>query len=391
MRALILAAGLGTRLRPLTHLRAKPALPVRGIPILATLLRLLDENEIREVMINTHHLPESIHDVVERYCPSRMQVQFSHESTLLNTGGAIRRVVDFLRDSDPCLVLAGDMLLDCDLRAFLAAHRAEENAITLLLRDDPRMARFGSIGIDTQKCVRRIGKRFDLGGESSRGLYLSVTAIASRALATLPAREVFNHLDDWICPQLQAGARDIRAQLFPADACAAGRTLTPRAGEHTLAPQPTSSAAPFAIHPHATSPVRATQEAHLAHPLLKTTAPEKGTQPQPSPLSVATSPAVSPSTPLVWEPVGTLTEYFDANFFLPPAYNAKLDTWAKQDGATLGTNFVIGPTAQIGTDVHLEQVVVWDGERVPSGQRLRRGVFAGGQFHACPVEANSTT
>lgn len=354
MRALILAAGLGTRLRPLTQLRAKPALPVRGIPILATLLRLLDEQDIREVMINTHHLPDSIHAVVERYRPARMQVQFSHESTLLDTGGAIRRVVDFLRDSDPCLVLAGDMLLDYDLRAFAAAHQAEGNAVTFLLSDDPRIAQFGSIGIDTQGCVRRIGQRFDLGGESARGLYLSVTAIAARALASLPERDVFSHLDAWIAPLLKAGARDIRAKLVPA-------------AQH-LDPAQSAAACSPRTNAGASAATRSSDPANTSAHTLATALP----------------------TALIWEPVGTLSEYFDANFCLPPVYNAKLDAWAKQEGARFGQDSVIGPTAKIGADTDLDHIVVWDGENVPGGKKFCRGVFAGGEFHPCPADTKTT-
>lgn len=335
MRALILAAGLGTRLRPLTMLRAKPALPVRGIPILATLLALLDKHEIHEVMINTHHLPASIHAVVERYRPKRMHVHFSHEPTLFDTGGAIRRVVDFLRESDPCLVLAGDMILEHDLRDFASAHQREGNAVTFLLSDDPRIERFGSLGIDTQGCVRRIGKRFNLGGETARGLYLSVTAMATRALDSLPDREIFNHLDDWIAPRLQAGARDIRAQIAPA----------------------------------ATRQMSITQISSLAQPF-----------------SASHNHSMLRPSRLIWEPVGTMQEYLEANFCLPPDYNEKLDAWAKCEGTRFGPRFVIGATAEVGANTDLDEVVVWDGERVPSGQKFRHGIFAGGEFHLCSAD-----
>jgi NDP-sugar pyrophosphorylase family protein len=93
-------------------------------------------------------------------------------------------VADFLRESDPCLLLGGDMLLDVDLAALVARHRARRDAVTLLLRDDPRAESFGSIGADAQGCVRRIGRRFDLGGETQAGLYTWVNVVAARALAT---------------------------------------------------------------------------------------------------------------------------------------------------------------------------------------------------------------
>ena len=67
-----------------------------------------------------------------------MTLHFSHEERLLGTGGGIRRVADFLRESDPCLIVGGDMLLDADLGALCARHRETGVDFTLLLREDPR-------------------------------------------------------------------------------------------------------------------------------------------------------------------------------------------------------------------------------------------------------------
>ena len=108
------------------------------------------------------------------------------------------------------------MLLDVDLGALVERHRARGAAVTLLLRDDPRAESFGSIGIDAQGCVRRIGSRFDLGGATRAGVYTWVNVVSARALDSLPEREVFGHLDHWIAPRLAAGARDVHAELAAA-------------------------------------------------------------------------------------------------------------------------------------------------------------------------------
>jgi len=79
MRAMILAAGLGTRMRPLSELRAKPALPVRGRPVIGLLLDLLARHGIRDVMINLHHRPTSIRDAVERERPADLCIHWSEE------------------------------------------------------------------------------------------------------------------------------------------------------------------------------------------------------------------------------------------------------------------------------------------------------------------------
>jgi NDP-sugar pyrophosphorylase family protein len=212
---MIVAAGLGTRLRPLSELRPKPALPVRGIPLIAYTLALLARHGVTEVVVNTHHLPDILMDAARHHCPTGIDLRFSIEAELLDTGGGIRRVADFLRESDPCLIVAGDMLLDADLSALVATHRERGDAWTLLLRDgDPREKAFGTIGLDSQNRLRRIGARCDLGAEHRAGLYAWANVVAARAFEPLPEREIFSHLDHWIAPQLASGATDIRGEIF---------------------------------------------------------------------------------------------------------------------------------------------------------------------------------
>jgi NDP-sugar pyrophosphorylase family protein len=215
---MIVAAGLGTRLRPLSELRPKPAMPVRGIPLIAYQLALLAHCGVTETAINVHHLPELLLAAAERYAPPGMSLHFSVEPRLLDTGGGIRRMAGFLRESDPCLVIGGDMILDADLPALLDSHRTRGDEVTMLLHDDPRIATFGSIGVDGEGRLRRIGRRFDLGGEKAAGIYTWVNVVAARAFDRLPERDVFSHLDDWIAPRLAAGARDIRALVLPLEA-----------------------------------------------------------------------------------------------------------------------------------------------------------------------------
>ena len=216
MRALILAAGLGTRMRPLTALCAKPAMPIRGIPVIAHLLALLAKHGISEVVINLHHLPETIREAVERFRPPGLEVRYSEESSLLGTGGAIQRVANFLRESDPSLVLAGDMLLDVDLDRAIAIHRERGDRYSLLVNEaDPRQETFGSLGFDDEGSLRRVGRRLDLGAETRRGLFLGVRVVAARCLAAWPARANHEDLADWLGPQLRNGARDIRTVSIP--------------------------------------------------------------------------------------------------------------------------------------------------------------------------------
>ena len=218
MRAMIVAAGLGTRLAPLTHTLPKPAVPVRGLPIVAYTLALLARHGVEEVILNVHHLPDALREAALAHCPAGVALHFSHETELLDTGGGIRRAAAFLRESDPCLIVGGDMLLDADLGALLRAHR-EGDALTMLLREDPRDAEFGSVGVDLDGVVRRIGSRFDFRSEPAEecraGIYVWANVVSARALDTLPDREVFSHIDHWLAPRLAEGSRDVRGVFLP--------------------------------------------------------------------------------------------------------------------------------------------------------------------------------
>ena len=218
MRAMILAAGLGTRVRPFSDLRPKPALPVRGVPLIAYALHWLRREGVTETVVNLHHHPDRVRRAAEEWCPSGLQLHFSLEPTLLDTGGGIRRVANFLRESDPSLVIAGDMLVDFALAPLGEEHRSAKRRATLALRDDARAAHFGTLGVDAAGRIRRIAQRFDLGGERCAGLYVSVNLFAPAAFDALPDREVFSHLDGWLAPALAAGANDVGAHFIPSDA-----------------------------------------------------------------------------------------------------------------------------------------------------------------------------
>lgn len=214
---MILAAGLGTRMRPLSELRPKPVLPVLGIPLIAWPLAWLARHGVRELILNLHHLPAATRAAAEAWAPPGLGLRFSEERELLGTGGGIRRAAAFLRESETSLVVSGDMICDLDLGALAARHRARGDRVTLALRADPRAERFGTIGIDPAGRVRRIARRFDLGGESRAGVNVSVYVFSARAFDSLPDREVFNHLDDWLAPELSAGAHDVAGELLPAE------------------------------------------------------------------------------------------------------------------------------------------------------------------------------
>ncbi|MGC8878588.1 MAG: nucleotidyltransferase family protein [Anaerolineae bacterium] len=131
MKAMILAAGEGTRLRPLTDRCPKPMLPVASRPLLEHTLAWLHAHGIREVAINLHHLPQVIQNHFGDGSRFGVRITYSLEKELLGTAGAVRRLQDFFRET--FIVVYGDVFTDLDLSALLRFHRAHGGVGTVAL------------------------------------------------------------------------------------------------------------------------------------------------------------------------------------------------------------------------------------------------------------------
>jgi NDP-sugar pyrophosphorylase family protein len=144
MKAVVLAAGLGTRMRPLTTLRAKPVLPVLNRPLLHWTLELLSRHGVREVFVNLHHLPGTVKKALQGGEDFGLDVRYSNEPEILGTGGGPRKLRRRLGD-DPFLVVNGDVLFDFDLSLLFQRHRASGAQATLALRPNPDPRVYGPI------------------------------------------------------------------------------------------------------------------------------------------------------------------------------------------------------------------------------------------------------
>ncbi len=148
IRALVLAAGLGTRLRPLTDHTPKPLLPVRGVPILGHTLAQLAAIGCEAAAVNLHHLGDQIR---QRFGDAHagMPLTWSEEPELLGTLGALHPLKEFLAPADLVLLVNGDSLCRWPLRKLIRRHLAGGTQATLLLTSRPDPAAFGGgVGID---------------------------------------------------------------------------------------------------------------------------------------------------------------------------------------------------------------------------------------------------
>jgi mannose-1-phosphate guanylyltransferase len=127
MRAMVLAAGLGTRLRPLTYEIPKPMVPVLDRPVMEHILDLLHSHGLDEVIANLHYFPDAIRDHFGE------RLQYHLEEELLGTAGGVRGCSDFFGD-EPFVVISGDALTDIDLGALAATHRESGGVATLAVK-----------------------------------------------------------------------------------------------------------------------------------------------------------------------------------------------------------------------------------------------------------------
>jgi mannose-1-phosphate guanylyltransferase len=160
---MVMAAGLGTRLRPITHEIPKPVVPVGNVAIVEQLVRLLAAHGIDEAIANLHWFPDQVKGRLGPDSTAGVDVSFRAEEELLGTAGGVRNVADFLTegDDDTFLVLAGDALTDVDLTALAAAHRDNGGVATLAVKKVADVSEYGVIVTDADGRIQGFQEKPD--------------------------------------------------------------------------------------------------------------------------------------------------------------------------------------------------------------------------------------
>ena len=154
MKAVILAAGFGTRLWPLTEDRTKPAIPFLNRPLIAYSVEYLAANGIREIIVNLHHQPESIRRALGNGSELGVRIEYSFEEEILGTSGAIDHVREKLMDDD-FVVINGKIVTDIDLQAAIGQHRAQGALATLVLKQNAAREHFSIVEVDSRGWITR--------------------------------------------------------------------------------------------------------------------------------------------------------------------------------------------------------------------------------------------
>ena len=179
--ALVLAAGLGRRLAPLTEVRAKPAVPVAGRPLVLRILDWLARQGVAEVVLNLHHLPETITRCVGYGAAAGVRVRYSWEPVLLGSAGGPRQALPYL--GPRFFVVNGDTLTDLSLRELLDEHLHARASVTLGVTAHPDPARYGGVLVASDGRIRG----FAHGGGAPAAHFVGVQIAEASAFANLPA------------------------------------------------------------------------------------------------------------------------------------------------------------------------------------------------------------
>jgi mannose-1-phosphate guanylyltransferase len=203
MKAMVLAAGLGVRMRPLTLLRAKPALPVLNRPLIEWTMTALSRAGVKDVVVNLHHLPDTVTAALGNGRRHGLRIRYSREDRILGTGGGPRAVREVFGD-EPLLIVNGDVLFDLDLPRLLAVHGASGARATLALRRNPVPYAYSPVVSDRRGRILSIaGRPAPARGRVS--MFASVHVLDPALLERLPEGASDSVLDLYI-PLLAEGA-----------------------------------------------------------------------------------------------------------------------------------------------------------------------------------------
>lgn len=198
MKAMILAAGLGTRLRPLTNTIPKPLLPVAGTPLIVWNLLLLKRHGFYDVVINLHHLGPMIEQALGNGSRYGLRIIYSREPVILGTGGGLKQAESNF-SGEPVLVLNGDTLFDLDLEDLCAFHLERKAAATLVLRSDADAARWGLIEVGSDdRIVRITGRGKSESGPTQPRMFAGVHILHPRLLRDVAKGKESSIIDAYV-------------------------------------------------------------------------------------------------------------------------------------------------------------------------------------------------
>lgn len=213
MRAMILAAGFGTRLWPLTIDRTKPAIPFLNKPLICYSVEYLRRFQIKEIVVNLHHQGESVKDALGDGSSFGAKIFYSQEEEILGTSGAMDHAKEYL-DGDTFIVMNGKVITDIDLSAALATHRARKALATLVLKENPKREKFSKVLLDSAGNIEKFGAFPDpnITNEPTALMFTGIQILEPEIFNYIPKNQ-FSHSTTDVYPRAIAEGKVIAAHI----------------------------------------------------------------------------------------------------------------------------------------------------------------------------------
>src|ERR1051326_595443 len=190
MRAIILSAGYGTRLWPLTEDRTKPALPILGKPLVGYVAEYIASYGFDDIVVNLHHRPESVRTALGDGSKFGVKLHYVEEPAILGTSGALDNTREFF-ENETFLAINGKIITDIDLNAALETHQKTNALATLVLLRNRKRERFSIVNVE-QGRVTGFGGMPDATGETTPLMFTGIQLLEPRIFDYIP-RGVFSH------------------------------------------------------------------------------------------------------------------------------------------------------------------------------------------------------
>ena len=206
MKAMILAAGLGTRLRPFSLVRPKPLFPVLDQPLLVRIIAQLRAHGIDEILVNCYHLKDQIVKLLKH----QPGVYLQQEHKILGTGGGLRKALPFF-GKEAVLIVNGDIFHTINLAEVLQEHRQSGNVATLVLHDYPR---FNHVSVAENGSITGFG---DTGRQGRQLAFTGIHVIAPSLLDIIPQDNFANIIDcymQWIQKGTHISGLEVRGHYW---------------------------------------------------------------------------------------------------------------------------------------------------------------------------------
>ena len=211
MKAVVMAGGEGTRLRPLTSNQPKPMVPIVNKPCMEHIIELLKKNGINDIIVTLAFLPQSIRGYFGDGSSMGVSIEYSVEESPLGTAGSVRNAFEHLDET--FIVISGDALTDFDLNEVIDFHKSKDSMITLALKSVENPLEFGVVIVDEDNHIKQFLEKPSWGQVFSDYVNTGIYVLEPEIFDYIPENTKYDFSQELFPKMLQAGQADVRLPL----------------------------------------------------------------------------------------------------------------------------------------------------------------------------------